>query len=139
MRARAPARLATLLAAVVLAAACGSDDEEPITTVSVELGEFTISITPRAVNTGEVTFRIRNGGAQSHDFLLISTEEPQDALHVENGVVVEEDYDILEHVHEIDVGAERSVSSTLEAGTYLIICNVPGHYGAGMHAALTAS
>jgi len=35
-------------------------------------------------------------------------------------------------VSELEPGKWGSLTVTLEPGKYLLICNVPGHYGAGM-------
>ena len=43
----------------------------------------------------------------------------------------------VDEVEDIAVGATESLTLTLEAGNYVVICNIPGHYLAGMHAALT--
>ena len=39
----------------------------------------------------------------------------------------------------IDTGGLKSINLNLPAGKYVFICNVPGHYKLGMHAAFTVN
>jgi uncharacterized cupredoxin-like copper-binding protein len=39
---------------------------------------------------------------------------------------------LLDEVEDVLPGGSASLTLELEAGTYLIICNLPGHYSNGM-------
>ena len=42
-------------------------------------------------------------------------------------------------VSELDPGKSGALTVPLKAGKYLLICNVPGHYGAGMWTEFTVT
>jgi uncharacterized cupredoxin-like copper-binding protein len=137
-----------------LLAACGSDSEteteaegttepeattsEPAeTTVAAVLSEWAITADPATVPAGEVTFDVSNTGAIPHELAIVRTDLAADALPVADGVVNEADLDVVGRVEEFAGGAESSGTFELEAGTYVLICNIPAHYSQGMHAAFT--
>jgi uncharacterized cupredoxin-like copper-binding protein len=43
----------------------------------------------------------------------------------------------LGEVSELDPGQSGSLSMKLDPGTYMLFCNVPGHYMAGMWTTIT--
>ena len=44
---------------------------------------------------------------------------------------------IVDEVENIAPGIGADLTATLEPGTYAVVCNLPEHYGQGMHADLT--
>lgn len=108
------------------------------TTVQTTLTEFKVELDPTSAEAGEITFETENAGAIPHQLTVIKTDLEPDALPVkDNGTV---DLDQVEAVGEIDefpAGETESGTFTLEAGKYVVICDVPGHYQGGMHAPFT--
>jgi uncharacterized cupredoxin-like copper-binding protein len=47
------------------------------------------------------------------------------------------DLESMGEVEDIAPGSSKSFTATLEPGKYVAICNVEGHYSAGMHHAFT--
>ena len=45
----------------------------------------------------------------------------------------------LGEVAELDPGSKGSLTLTLDAGKYLLVCNIPGHFTAGMWTILTVA
>jgi len=45
----------------------------------------------------------------------------------------------LRQIEDITGGSTQSLTVSLDAGNYVFICNLPGHYEQGMHAAFTVS
>ena len=43
----------------------------------------------------------------------------------------------MDEVENIAPGTGADLTANLSAGTYAVVCNLPGHYGQGMHADLT--
>ena len=39
----------------------------------------------------------------------------------------------------VTVGHDQAFHTTLAAGNYVMVCNLPGHYKAGMHTAFTVN
>jgi uncharacterized cupredoxin-like copper-binding protein len=113
------------------------------TTVDVTLTEFKVELSTTEIPAGEVTFNVTNGGSLVHEFVVFKTSDAEDALpEASDAPMVNEDDPSLEsmgEVEDVDPGAMKSFSATLEAGDYVAICNVEGHYDSGMHIHFTVS
>lgn len=145
-----------LVAALTLAlAACSSSDEsgEPsyapsssdnggATTggIATVMRDFAISPASTEASAGEITFDITNDGPSDHEMVIIKSDLAPDALPTDNkGEVIEDEVDAIDEVEDVAPGSSVSLSVDLEAGSYLLICNLPGHYAAGMAAAFTVN
>jgi len=96
---------------------------------------------PVTVKAGEVTFQVFNDSKTVvHEMILASVADATKPMpYVENENRVDEDKaGDLGEVSELDPGKTGSLTVTLKPGTYLLYCNVPGHYMAGMWATITA-
>lgn len=104
-----------VIAAALLAAGCQSRSAGPAPSASqqaeVSLTEFKFEPSTVTVNAGKVLFHFTNNGAVEHTVLI--PELSKGTPMIRPGV----DYDV-----ELD----------LPAGTYDVICDVPGHKEAGM-------
>ena len=147
-----PVRLTAVIAAAALLAACqggGSSTSASAssggggTTVDVTLTEFKVELGTTDIPAGEVTFDVTNDGTVVHEFVVFKTALAEDALPEASGEdAIDEDASELEsmgEVEDVDVGATKSFTATLEPGDYVAICNVVGHYGSGMHLHFTVS
>jgi uncharacterized cupredoxin-like copper-binding protein len=107
--------------------------------VSATEKDFSIALSPSTATAGPVTFNITNQGPSTHEFVVIQTDLAPDALPVKNGAVDESGLKIVDENESVAPGTTPTLPVTLEADSYVIICNVPGHYEAGMHTGFTAS
>ncbi len=62
-----------------------------------------------------------------------------DALPVENGLIPEDQVDLVDEVDDIPPGTDASLDVNLDAGSYVLVCNLPAHYEPGMYAAFTVA
>ncbi len=93
--------------------------ERSATTVEAALTEFAVELSPAEAPAGPVTLDITNDGEAPHTLVLEGTDLKQDQLEAgESG--------------QLDLGE-------LEAGDYVLFCDVPGHRPAGMEATLTVT
>ncbi|MEX2375173.1 MAG: plastocyanin/azurin family copper-binding protein [Dehalococcoidia bacterium] len=138
---------------LALLAACGSEsDTEPTaptqpeapasaapaeSTVAATLNEWDIVVDVVTVPAGEVTFDVENAGAIPHELVVVRTDLAEDGLPVADGRVVESEIDIVGEVEEFAAGTTESGTFSLEAGSYVLICNIPAHYTQGMHTPFT--
>lgn len=83
--------------------------------IPVSLTEFAITPAALTASPGEVTFEVTNDGTMAHDFQIKELGE-QTAM--------------------LNPGQNESLTVELEAGTYTVICTVPGHEASGMVATL---
>jgi uncharacterized cupredoxin-like copper-binding protein len=132
---------ACLVAALAIAAAsCGGGGG-----IAATLTDFQIDLAETSATAGEVTFDIQNDGPSTHEFVVFKTDLAPDALPTiedENGLPLVDEAGGLEPVDEVeDIPADSSaeLAVTLDAGSYVIICNIPDHYQQGMHAGFTVN
>jgi uncharacterized cupredoxin-like copper-binding protein len=119
------------LAAIgVLAAGVPAD---AASSLSVKLSEFKLAPAKRSVPHGRVTFSVRNTGSTEHELVVIRTNKKASQL-AKGGTASEKGA-----VGEVEVGQGRTKRLTLNLskGHYALICNIGGHYMAGMRADLT--
>ena len=45
----------------------------------------------------------------------------------------------MDEIEDIEGGANPTLTVDLDAGHYVVFCNLPGHYGLGMHTDLDVS
>lgn len=141
-----------LVTLVGLAAACGDDDDgtEDGTTgdeaadgaetaVDVSLIDFSVNPSVDTVSAGTVTFNATNDGEQVHNLRVIKTDLDPDALPVDDDTfMVEEDQvEVVATFSDLEVGDEEAMSAELDAGSYVLICNIATHYGVGMTVGFT--
>lgn len=145
------ALLVALTATALAAAGCGDDNDTTTTTdqaqsgaasstIAVTMNEFTVSAAPDTGKTGRITFDVTNEGKVAHEFIIAKSDLAPDALPTnEDGVVNEggEGIDSIDEIEDIEPGKKASDSFELEAGKYVLFCNLPGHYKAGQTTGFT--
>lgn len=109
------------------------------TRIDLDLGEFYIRSNKSSEISGEITFVATNVGAIEHELLVVKTNTPSNSLPLK-GAEIDEGYagEIMARINpeELAAGEYSQVSTTLDSGAYVLVCNVPGHYSAGMYANL---
>jgi len=127
--------LATLLLAACSSATAAPPTAAGPTMVAVELKTYSVAPNPTTAKAGGVTFNVTNAATdQQHEFVVIKSDLAADQLPVGSDSTVTEDaVEVVDEVAELDPGKTGSVTVNLAAGQYVLICNRPGHYQAGMH------
>ena len=115
-------------------------------TVDVTLQEFAVSA-PASAAAGEITFDVTNDGPNDvHEFVVFKTDLAATDLPVDADGAVVEDGEGVEHIDEIEdiaVGDTQSLTVDLDAGSYVLICNIysedeqEAHYAEGMRIGFT--
>jgi uncharacterized cupredoxin-like copper-binding protein len=153
-RRRAVLFVATVAALSLVAAGCGDDDEGGETaatgggtTVDVTLQEFAVIPASSSAPAGDVTFDVTNEGPDDvHEFVVFKTDLAPDALPtVADGSVDEEGegLELIDEIEDIAVGDTPTLTVSLDAGSYVFICNIydeaeqEAHYQEGMRVAFT--
>ncbi|MEX0990968.1 MAG: sulfocyanin-like copper-binding protein [Actinomycetota bacterium] len=124
------------------AAPAPSEAEPHSAPVAATEADFSITLDSSDLVAGETTFNVTNDGPSTHEFVILETDAAPDALPVKDGIVDEGDPSIkanLGEVEDVTAGSSKDLTAALEAGKYVVICNLPGHYEAGMYAGITAS
>ena len=128
-----------ILGLVLLTASCSGDDDGG---VGVTLADFTITADPDSASAGEVTFDVTNDAEQTHEFVVFQTDLAPDQLPTGEGGDVDEageGVELVDEIEDIEGGSTQSLTVNLDAGSYVLICNLPGHYGQGMNTGFTVS
>ena len=113
----------------------------PTEVVNVSLfDDMHISLDRTSVPAGYVTFLVTNGGAGTHEFVVLRTDTPADALPANTELPSK----ALEDIHMGETGdmpahVYSGLTLALGAGHYVVLCNEPGHYMAGMRADFTVT
>lgn len=114
------------IAVALVIAGCGGGDDAPADApagtgeVTVEAGDLFYDPETLSATAGEIAFTLVNIGDAEHDLVI---EEVGDVVVIGN----------------IAPGETGTGSIELEAGTYTVYCDVPGHREAGMEATLNVS
>lgn len=122
----------------------GSTGSSPAASGSIGATEkdFAITLDSTTAKAGPVTFNIDNQGPATHEFVVFKTDLAPDALPMtDQGTVDEKSKDLedVDEVEDISAGSSQSLDTNLDAGHYVVICNLPGHYAQGMRAPLSVS
>ena len=111
--------------------------------MAVELGIYFVEADPASVPPSTVTFDVAmetSPESPGHALSVLRTELPPDGLP-ENDVGQAETFDErIEIVYSEGVtGEAHTVGVELQAGPYVLICNIADHYGRGMHTGFTVA
>lgn len=120
--------------------ACESPEAGTGTSVGVSEQDFTIELDDDSVRSGSTTFTVDNAGPSTHEFVVFQTDLAPDAMPVgEDGNVDEagEGVTVVDEIEDIGAGCTAALTIDLDAANYVVLCNITGHYAAGMHAPLT--
>ncbi len=101
--------------------------------------DFSISVSPSSATAGEVTFTVTNSGPSTHEFLVVKSDKDPASLPVENDIVPEDNLDVVDEIEDIAPGTAPTLTVDLDAGSYILMCNIATHYEQGMHTGFTVS
>lgn len=127
-------------------------DPPPVRSATIRMGapgEFAMTPAPVTLDAGTSTFTIVNDGTIEHEVVFMRTDIDSGALPttakgaaIESRIVApvaamkEMPGHHGTHVH---AGKRKKIKVRLPRGQYALVCNLPGHYAAGMHANLVVS
>src|SRR4051812_4593456 len=102
--------------------------------VKVRLTDFKIAPSASTVSAGKVTFAATNAGKDEHEMVVVRTNKQPSQLRKGNEA---SEAGSVGEISETKPGASKQVTLNLEPGRYVLLCNVPGHFMAGMYTTLT--
>ena len=140
-------RTAAVVVVVVLGflvfAGCGDDDDDAGgdegggASVSVVLtdpfglagtpGQFAVEPDPISVDAGSLEIVAKNQGGDLHELVIVKGDDPTALPTDEYGAVIEDDLpegDFIGEIALVDAGTEESASFDLDAGSYILFCNI---------------
>ena len=118
-------------------------------TVAVTLQEWAVVLNADSAAAGDVTFEVTNDGPEDvHEFVVIKTDlDAADLPTDADGAVEEtgEGMEVVDEIEDIPVGETQELTVTLDAGNYVLICNIysadedEAHYRMGMRTPFTVT
>ena len=105
-------------------------------------GMMSVCTNVSSVKTGNVTFDVTNlSRSLVHEMIVVAVENPNTPLPYDynTGQIPEKQVKMLGETDELQPNADKTITLDLKPGFYLLICNVPGHYAAGMWTPLTVT
>ena len=135
--------IAALMAVVAVTGACGSGsydaDDNISNDISGTLKEWSVEVDATSARAGEVEFSIKNAGTIGHEFLVVKTDIPDGEIPLVGDRFEEpsEGIEVIDEIGEYPAGETKELTLTLESGNYQLVCNLAGHYEAGMHTTFT--
>jgi uncharacterized cupredoxin-like copper-binding protein len=99
-----------------------------------------VKIDTAKVPAGKVTFEVVNDSKETQHELLVAPVADANATlpYIENeNRVDEEGARYLGEVSELDPGKSGALTVEMKPGLYILFCNIPGHFTAGMWTTIT--
>lgn len=138
---RRPARQAAALLLGLAAQAWAATPAQVMVTMSnAPDGTQSLRIDRSQVPAGPVRFVVRNLSADTvHELLVAKAPAGPLPMARTSSRVDERKLEGLEELGDLGPGRSGSLSMRLRPGRYVLFCNEPGHFVAGMHAELTVT
>jgi hypothetical protein len=113
---------------------------QPFPSLTVTESDFTIVLSTSRASAGPTSLVVRNRGPSPHELVVFRTTLALGALPIGPDGNINEDSPKLVKVADsgtnIAPGQSRTLYTILTPGSYVAVCNLPGHYRLGMHAGL---
>src|SRR4051794_7279349 len=127
--------LIAVVAALVAAVAIATSSSAATKSAAVTLSEFKVSPSPKSVSAGKVSFNVKNEGDMEHELVIIKTSKSASKLPVADKRASKTGK--IGEIEDVGAGKTKKHTFSLKKGHYVLICNIPGHYQAGMRADFT--
>ncbi|XUY26335.1 plastocyanin/azurin family copper-binding protein [Agrobacterium sp. rho-8.1] len=105
-------------------------------------GPMTLTLDKSTITAGETTFLVHNDAmSEEHEMVLVKLKSPDQKLEVvaSKNRIDERKLKSMGEVSDLKPGANGELKAKLSPGSYVLLCNIKGHYQAGMHATLTVT
>ena len=133
---------------LVVLSACGADPSSSSVTeapqvasnsITGSVSEWKVELSAARASAGDVRFAIANFGTMRHEFLVVRTTYGPGEIPIGSGNRFDEEgsgVSVVDEISEWPVNEAHVLTVNLPAGTYELLCNLPGHYANGMHRTL---
>ena len=104
--------------------------------------EWSVSVSAGEAKAGDVSFTIENTGTIAHEFLVVKTDYEVGKIPLGANNRFDEEgagIAVVDEIPEWEPKTTGTLTVKLEPGAYQLLCNIEGHYAAGMYAGFTVS
>ena len=108
---------------------------------TIGLSEWKVAVAT-TITQGTSTFTIANIGTIAHELLVFKSDLQPSAYPVDAAGNIKEEgagVTLVSDGDNVDPGASQVRAIGLTPGTYLFVCNIPGHFKAGMFTVVTVT
>jgi uncharacterized cupredoxin-like copper-binding protein len=105
--------------------------------IAATLYDNAIVLDAGSAPSGRVAFEILNRGELLHEVEIFSGARSGQTLPVRSSIADTTGLTLVDEVENILADSAADLVVDLDPGTYLVICNMPAHYEAGMWTYLT--
>lgn len=109
---------------------------EPLNSIAGAVREWAVDTTADRAYAGDVTFAVTNFGTMTHEFLVVKTDLEPGKIPLNSESRFDEEADgleVIDEISEFDVKTTGLLTVKLDPGKYQLLCNIAGHYKAGMY------
>jgi uncharacterized cupredoxin-like copper-binding protein len=113
----------------------------PAVAPTISLYEWKV-IAPSTIKAGKSTFTISNFGTEPHELLMFKSDRDPSAYPTDAAGNIKEEgagVTLVSDGENIDPTGSQVRTVDLTPGTYLFVCNIPGHFKQGMFAVVTVA
>jgi uncharacterized cupredoxin-like copper-binding protein len=113
--------------------------------VDVTLEQWAITPSATTVAAGSVTFTVTNAGTIPHEFVVLQTDTPAGKFPITSFEGESQRFDEdtagtnVGETGDMEAAAVKTLTIDLAPGHYAFVCNLPAHYGQGMHTDFTVT
>ena len=143
--------LAVLATGTLVLAGCGADPSdgasggvrngaagaaEPQNKITGSVGEWFVDVSATRAYAGDVMFAVTNYGTTQHEFLVVKTDIEPGKITLGDDNRFDEELDgieVIDEIAEFEVNTTGMLKVALDPGAYQLLCNIAGHYSAGMY------
>ena len=136
------AAAAICLGSIVTAAPSWADTAIKVVEDGEGGGAMSIKLDPPTVKAGPVIFQVKNDAmTEEHEMVVVKLKSPDQVIPFNKAKhrVTESKLKSMGEVSDLKPGASGTLKVNLKPGTYLLLCNIKGHYEAGMQSKLTVT
>jgi len=128
--------VSVFIALAAVGALAGSSSAWAASTVNVTMVDMALKLDRNTVPAGKVTFKATNKSASglTHEMLVVKVNSKLPKLPYDKKAnsVSEDKIHSLGEISETKAGQKGSLTLDMKHGTYLLFCNIPGHFAVGM-------
>ncbi len=111
-----------------------------VSPVAVTLSDMQVQSGSTTIAAGNVTFRITNTGSMQHELLVFRSDLAPADYPMKDGNINEDGPGItkVSDGDNLNPGTSQNrVVDLTQPGTYMLVCNLPGHFKMGMYRVIT--
>jgi uncharacterized cupredoxin-like copper-binding protein len=128
---------ASLVTTMIICAGPSARADEVVAVTLADKGmeSMHMDLSANEIKTGKVTFNVTNTSQNLvHEFVVAKPDKPIELLPYDEGKreVKEDAIGVVNEIENIGPGRSGALTLNLEPGRYILLCNIAGHFKAGM-------